>query len=98
MTPKMPGLATKKSPPEKDARALAPSAELGYSLAVIWLGPMPAEPLPPLRQEDTVAIELPAVRILIVDDDRAICDYMQTLLERDGYQVKTLSDPTQVEA
>jgi len=25
-----------------------------------------------------VAIELPAVRILIVDDDRAICDYMQT--------------------
>ena len=41
-----------------------------------------------------MAIELPAVRILIVDDDRAICDYMQTLLERDGYQVKTLSDPT----
>ena len=37
--------------------------------------------------------ELPAVRILIVDDDQAICDYMQTLLERDGYQVKTLSDP-----
>ena len=42
-------------------------------------------------------IELPAVRILIVDDDRAICDYMQTLLERDGYQVKALSDPTTVE-
>jgi len=40
-----------------------------------------------------VAIELPAVRILIVDDDRAICDYMQTLLERDGYLVKTLLDP-----
>ena len=44
-----------------------------------------------------MAIELPAVRILIVDDDRAICDYMQTLLERDGYQVKTLSDPLGVE-
>ncbi len=44
-----------------------------------------------------VAIDIPAVRILIVDDDRAICDYMQTLLERDGYQVKALSDPTQVE-
>ncbi len=42
-------------------------------------------------------VEMPAVRILIVDDDRAICDYMQTLLERDGYAVKTLSDPTQVE-
>ena len=44
-----------------------------------------------------MAIELPAVRILIVDDDRAICDYMQTLLERDGYAVKTLGDPLQVE-
>jgi DNA-binding NtrC family response regulator len=43
-----------------------------------------------------VAIELPPMRILIVDDDRAICDYMQTLLERDGYHVKTLSDPTGV--
>ncbi len=41
--------------------------------------------------------ELPAVRILIVDDDKAICDYMQTLLEADGYSVKTLSDPTLVE-
>jgi DNA-binding response OmpR family regulator len=45
-----------------------------------------------------MAIELPPLRILIVDDDRAICDYMQTLLERDGYQVKTLSDPTRVVA
>ena len=44
-----------------------------------------------------MAIELPAVRILIVDDDRAICEYMQTLLERDGFQVKTLGDPTGVE-
>ena len=43
-----------------------------------------------------MAIELPPMRILIVDDDRAICDYMQTLLEPDGYQVKTLSDPTGV--
>ncbi|MBI4702759.1 MAG: response regulator [Deltaproteobacteria bacterium] len=38
------------------------------------------------------------LRILIVDDDRAICDYMQTLLERDGYQVKAMSDPTGVVA
>ena len=43
-----------------------------------------------------MAIELPPMNILIVDDDRAICDYMQTLLERDGYQVKALSDPTGV--
>lgn len=41
--------------------------------------------------------QLPAVKILIVDDDRAICEYMQTLLERDGYAVKTMSDPTAVE-
>ncbi len=44
-----------------------------------------------------MAIELPAVKILIVDDDRAICDYMQTLLERDGYEVKTVLDPLVVE-
>ena len=44
-----------------------------------------------------MAIELPAVKILIVDDDRAICDYMQTLLERVGYEVKTLADPLVVE-
>lgn len=45
-----------------------------------------------------MGIELPPLRILIVDDDRAICDYMQTLLEKDGYQVKTMSDPTGVTA
>ncbi len=49
------------------------------------------------RRRRTMPPELPAVRILIVDDDKAICEYMQTLLERDGFQVKTLSDPTGVE-
>jgi DNA-binding NtrC family response regulator len=44
-----------------------------------------------------VPIDVPAVHILIVDDDRAICDYMQTLLEKDGFTVKALSDPTLVE-
>jgi two-component system OmpR family response regulator len=44
-----------------------------------------------------VPIELPAVRILIVDDDKQICDYMQTLLENDGFKVKAQSDPTLVE-
>jgi DNA-binding NtrC family response regulator len=48
-------------------------------------------------EEDAVPIELPAVRILIVDDDKQICDYMQTLLENDGFHVKTTSDPTLVE-
>ena len=44
-----------------------------------------------------VPIEVPAVRLLIVDDDRAICEYMQTLLEKDGFAVHTVSDPTLVE-
>lgn len=44
-----------------------------------------------------MAIELPAVKILIVDDDKAICEYMQVLLEGDGYEVKTMNDPTTVE-
>lgn len=44
-----------------------------------------------------MAIELPAIRILICDDDKAICEYVQTLLEKDGFEVKTLSDPTKVE-
>ena len=42
-------------------------------------------------------IEVPSVRILIVDDDKAICDFMQSLLEKDGFVVKTMGDPTLVE-
>src|SRR5580700_6952984 len=52
---------------------------------------------PDSKRRRTMPPELPAVRILIVDDDKAINDYMQTLLERDGFQVKTLNDPTFVE-
>ena len=33
------------------------------------------------------------VKILVVDDDRAICDYMETFLAKDGFDVKTLNDP-----
>src|SRR5262249_4089243 len=49
------------------------------------------------QKEASMHPELPPVKILIVDDDRAICEYMQTLLERDGFQVKALSDPTGIE-
>lgn len=42
-------------------------------------------------------IELPSVRILIVDDDRQICEYMHTLLERDGFTVRAVTDPTLAE-
>jgi len=38
------------------------------------------------------------MRILIVDDDRAICDYMETFLAKDGHEVRTVSDPTLAEA
>jgi DNA-binding NtrC family response regulator len=37
------------------------------------------------------------IRILVVDDDAGICDLLETVLERDGYEVRTLSDPTAVE-
>jgi two-component system OmpR family response regulator len=33
------------------------------------------------------------MRVLVVDDDREICDYMATFLGKDGIEVKTLSDP-----
>ncbi len=55
---------------------------MGYSPTVIEPRALAQLNFRPHRRTP-VAIELPAVRILIVDDDRAICDYMQTLLERD---------------
>ncbi|MDJ0762565.1 MAG: response regulator [Myxococcota bacterium] len=33
------------------------------------------------------------VGILIIDDDKEICDYMETFLTRDGFFVKTLTAP-----
>ena len=36
------------------------------------------------------------LKILIVDDDPAICEYMETFLTQEGYDVKTLSDPSAV--
>ncbi len=33
------------------------------------------------------------MRVLVVDDDQAICEYMETFLAKDGFQVKTLTDP-----
>jgi two-component system, OmpR family, response regulator len=38
-----------------------------------------------------------SLRILIVDDDQAICDYVTTLLEKDGYLVTALTNPLEVE-
>ncbi|MEL6179492.1 MAG: response regulator [Myxococcota bacterium] len=36
------------------------------------------------------------IRILVVDDEVEICDYMKLLLTNSGYQVQTLQDPTLV--
>ena len=36
------------------------------------------------------------LKILIVDDDPAICEYMETFLTQDGYEVRTVSDPSGV--
>lgn len=37
------------------------------------------------------------MRVLVVDDDPAICEYMKVFLGKDGYTVDTLSDPTLAE-
>jgi DNA-binding NtrC family response regulator len=33
------------------------------------------------------------LKVLVVDDDEAIREYMETFLTKDGYEVKTLADP-----
>jgi DNA-binding NtrC family response regulator len=41
-----------------------------------------------------MAKALPPVKVLVVDDDEAICDFMETFLTKDGFEVTTLNDPT----
>jgi DNA-binding response OmpR family regulator len=48
-------------------------------------------------EERTTGKALPAVRVLVVDDDPDICEYMQTFLAKDGVEVTTATDPTKVE-
>ncbi len=35
------------------------------------------------------------LKVLVVDDDQAICEFMETFLAKDGFQVETLSDPVE---
>ncbi|NOY94203.1 MAG: response regulator [Deltaproteobacteria bacterium] len=44
-----------------------------------------------------MAKRLPRIKVLIVDDDEAICEFMETFLSKDGYSVKTLTDPAAAE-
>jgi len=39
---------------------------------------------------------LSPMRVLVIDDDREICDFMDTFLTKDGISVKTLNDPHKV--
>jgi two-component system OmpR family response regulator len=49
------------------------------------------------EQHEVPMSKAPApMRVLVVDDDREICDYMETFLSKDGLEVKTLSDPERV--
>ncbi len=34
-----------------------------------------------------------ALKVLVVDDDQAICEFMETFLKKDGFEVKTMSSP-----
>jgi DNA-binding NtrC family response regulator len=36
-----------------------------------------------------------SIKILVIDDDAGICDLLETVLSKDGFEVKTLRDPTQ---
>ena len=45
-----------------------------------------------------MAIELPQLHVLVVDDDKAICDFVTTILEKDGFAVTALNNPTEVES
>lgn len=38
-------------------------------------------------------IQVPQIRILVVDDDKAICEYVTTILEKDGMSVSSLTNP-----
>ncbi len=36
------------------------------------------------------------IKILVVDDDKDVCDYLRQLLTEEGFRVKATTDPTQV--
>jgi two-component system OmpR family response regulator len=54
----------------------------------------PAEPQVWKRfDEESMSKAVAPMRVLVVDDDREICDFMETFLAKDGVEVKTVSDP-----
>lgn len=49
------------------------------------------------RAEQNRHVTTQPIRILVVDDERDICDYMSLILQQAGYEVKTLTDSREVE-
>ncbi|RMH39257.1 MAG: response regulator [Deltaproteobacteria bacterium] len=39
---------------------------------------------------------MPQLNILVVDDDRDVCEYLEDFLTSEGYGVRVMSDPTEV--
>jgi two-component system OmpR family response regulator len=42
--------------------------------------------------------ELSPLRILVIDDDKAICEYVTTILEKDGFAVTSITNPLLAES
>lgn len=42
-------------------------------------------------------IQVPEVRILVIDDDKAICEYVTTILDKEGMAVTSLTNPLEAE-
>jgi len=40
---------------------------------------------------------VPSLNILVVDDDKDVCEYLEDFLTNDGYQVTCVNDPTRAE-
>lgn len=47
---------------------------------------------------DDMSSAVQSIRVLVVDDDAAIRDLLETVLRKDGYEVTTLDDPTKADA
>jgi len=45
-----------------------------------------------------MASPIQSIRVIVIDDDTAIRDLLETVLTRDGFEVTTLDDPTRADA
>src|SRR5690606_15904405 len=69
---------------------LAPTLFSGVVLAYVYLA-MQAETQ--TARSTAASRGFTSARVLVIDDDRDVCDFMETFLEGDGFEVKTLSKP-----